>query len=184
MRIFGRQYYKPWKSYKSFMGNWEHRLAGVFDCNVDFSGKTILDAGCNVGIIDYEIAKRSPAFIHGIDSYWGGINAARHIFHGVDVESRFDVADITNDRKLRRLLRPSYDIVIMMAVWQHIRTARGQAVADRVVATLAEHCTGVFIVRIKESMSNEFLAVMRRQGFRVAYEDGDLARRLITFVKA
>jgi 2-polyprenyl-3-methyl-5-hydroxy-6-metoxy-1,4-benzoquinol methylase len=183
MRIFGRNYYKPWKPYKRFMGNWDYRLAGVFDCEVDYSGKTILDAGCNVGIIDYEIAKRLPAFIHGIDVYRGGILAARHIFQGVDVPSRFDVADLTNDRKLRGLLRPSYDIVIMMAVWQHIRKERGQALADRVIATLTERCTGIFIAKTKDdTLANEFVAVMLRHGFRVAY-DRDPIRRLFTFVR-
>lgn len=162
--------------------NWDYRLAGVFECEVDYSGKTILDAGCNVGIIDYEIAKRLPAFIHGIDEYRGGILAARHIFQGVDVPSRFDVADLTNDRELRRLLRPSYDIVMMMSVWQHIHKVSGPAVSDRVIATLTEHCAGTFVAKTTDFMAEGFTAVMRRHGFRVAF-DGDSLGRLFTFVR-
>lgn len=183
MRIYGRNIYTPWKTYKRFIGNWDFRLAGIFDCGVDFSGKTILDAGCNVGIIDYEIAKRSPAFIQGIDDYPAGISAARHIFQGVDVASRFDVADLTNERKLRRLLRPSYDVVMFMSVWQHIRGQRGEAVADRVLATLTEHCAGTFIAKTTDNIAHEFTAAMERHGFRVAY-GGDPLGRLFTFVRA
>lgn len=183
MRIYGRNLYWPWKPYKRFIGNWDFRLAGIFDCGVDFSGKTILDAGCNIGLIDYEISKRGPAFIHGIDDYRAGIGAARHIFMGVDVESRFDVADLTSDRRLRGLLRPSYDIVLFMSVWQHIRSQRGEAVADRVVATLTQRCTGTFIAKTTDNIAHEFTAVMARHGFRVAYA-GDPLGRLFTFVRA
>ncbi len=183
MRICGRNIYTPWKTYKRFIGNWDFRLAGIFDCGVDFSGKTILDAGCNVGIIDYEIAKRSPAFIQGIDDYPAGISAARHIFQGVDVESRFDVADLTNDRKLRGLLRPSYDVVMFMSVWQHIRGQRGEAVADRVLATLTERCAGTFIAKTTDNIAHEFTAAMKTHGFRVAYGEDPLGR-LFTFVRA
>ncbi len=183
MRIYGRNLYWPWKTYKRFIGNWDFRLAGIFDCGVDFSGKTILDAGCNVGIIDYEIAKKSPAFIHGIDDYPAGIAAARHIFQGLDVASRFDVADLTNDRRLRGLLRPSYDVVMFMSVWQHIRGQRGEAVADRVLATLTERCAGTFIAKTTDNIAHEFTAAMERHGFRVAY-GGDPLGRLFTFVRA
>lgn len=183
MRIYGRNIHWPWKSYKRFIGNWEFRLAGLFDCGVDYSGKTILDAGCNIGIIDYEIAKRAPAFIHGIDEYRAAINTARQIFRGYDMESRFDVADLTNDRKLRGLLRPSYDVVIFTSVWQHLRKRRGEAVADRVVATLTERCSGTFIAKTTDDIAHEFTAVMERHGFRTAY-DGDPLGRLFTFVRA
>ena len=53
----------------SFTGDWAHRFQGLFDCGVVFSGKSILDAGCNVGIIAYEVAKLGPASIHGIDRF-------------------------------------------------------------------------------------------------------------------
>ncbi|MEW9837734.1 hypothetical protein [Mesorhizobium marinum] len=183
MRVFSRNVYWPWSQYKCFTGNWDWRLTGIFDCNVDYSGKTILDAGCNIGLIDYEISKRSPAFIHGIDSYRAGISAARHIFQGVDVPSRFDVADLGNDRRLRKLLLPSYDIVLFMSVWHQVKQNRGSRISDRLVATLTEHCSGVVVAKNPERFSSSFKQVMHDHGFRIAY-DGDPLGRLFTYVRA
>jgi 2-polyprenyl-3-methyl-5-hydroxy-6-metoxy-1,4-benzoquinol methylase len=183
MKVFGRNVYWPWNDYKRFMGNWDWRLSGIFDCDVDYSGKTILDAGCNIGMIDYEISKRSPSFVHGIDDYRAGISAARHIFQGVDVPSRFDVADLGNDRRLRKLLMPSYDVILLMSVWHQVEQDRGSKVSDRLVATLTERCSGVFVAKNPARFSGPFTEVMRNHGFRVAY-DGDPLGRLFTYVCA
>ena len=43
---------------------WRQRLADLLACEVDYAGKTVLDAGCNVGILAYEITKLGPSFIH------------------------------------------------------------------------------------------------------------------------
>ncbi len=165
---------------KRFIRNWDYRLAGLFECGVDFSGKSILDAGCNVGIIDYEISKRQPASIHGIDSYRMGILAARNIFLGVDSPARFDVADLTNQRKLDRLLDASYDIVLFMAVWQHVRAKHGEAVARRLTATLTERCAGTFVSTTVADQAADFSALMRSLGFAAVY-NSDPAGRLFTF---
>lgn len=173
----------PWRLEKRFIRDWEYRLAGVFECGVDFSGKTVLDAGCNVGIIAYEIAKKAPSFIHGMDNYRAGIYAARNIFLGVDIPSRFDVADLTNDRKLRKILQPAYDVVLFMSVWQHLRREYGEAAANRTTATLAERCVGAFVAQTKKTQASEFSALMKSLGFRIAY-DCDPDGRLFVFVKA
>ena len=179
---FGRLIHKPWKNYKLFKGTWDHRLAGLFECGVDYHGKSILDAGCNIGIIAYEIAKHRPSFIHGIDNYRRGISVARHIFQAVDVSSRFDVADLTNERKLRRLLQQRYEIVLLLSVWQNIRTSHGSVAADRVVSVLTEHCSGMFVAKTSEPIAHEFSAVMERHRYRIAY-GSDPKGRLFTFVE-
>lgn len=171
---------RRWRLQKRFINDWDYRLAGIFDCDVDYSGKTILDAGCNIGIIDYEISKRKPASIHGIDTYRPGILAARNIFLGVDLPSRFDVLDLTDDRKLRKILEPSYDIVLFMVVWQHVRNKHGDAVATRLTATLAERCSGTFVGKTKADQAADFTAVMNSLGFDTVY-DRDPLGRLFTY---
>lgn len=85
MKSYRRRFQLPWVTEKRFIGNWDFRLRPLLECNIDFKGKSILDAGCNVGVIDYEISKFGPSFIHGIDNYRAGIYAARNIFAGVEV---------------------------------------------------------------------------------------------------
>ena len=113
---------------------------------VDYAGKMVVDAGCNVGILAYEISKRGAAFIHALDGSPQMLAAAKLIFRSVDTPHRLDLVDLANDRRLREVLRPAYDIVQLLAVYQHVERARGDALARRMLATLAERCTETFVV--------------------------------------
>lgn len=75
-----------------FAGNWEERLSGVF-C-VNYANKSVLDVGCNIGIVACEISKRSPASIRGCDIHTRSIEAAKAIFVGSPVPSRFEALDV------------------------------------------------------------------------------------------
>ena len=125
--------------------SWKQRLEDLDACAIDYSGKTVLDAGCNVGILAYEISKRGPAFIHALDGSKEMLSAARLIFRAVETPHRLDLVDLANDRRLREVLRPSYDIVQLLAVYQHVERARGALLARRMLATLAERCTETFV---------------------------------------
>ena len=83
---------------KRFTGEWSDRLNGLFSCGVDFAGRSILDLGCNMGIVAYEIAKHGPVSIHGVDQNRQHIQIARSIFQAVPVESRFDCMSIASRR--------------------------------------------------------------------------------------
>jgi len=71
---------------------WRQRLADLLACEVDYAGKTVLDAGCNVGILAYEITKLGPSFIHAIDGSRPVLNAARLILRSVETPHRLDLA--------------------------------------------------------------------------------------------
>lgn len=155
---------------RKFSGNWPQRLEGLFDCGVDFSGKSILDVGCNIGIIAYEISKQKPRSIHGVDSYRAAIRIAKCIFGAVPVESQFQVLNLLKDKDLRRTLRPLYDIVLMLAVYHHIREA-DPIEARRVVLTLAERCSDTLIVRnpprtrVNYDCDTEISEILKEAGF-------------------
>lgn len=172
----------PWVVERRFIGNWDFRLKPLLDSRIDFGGKRILDAGCNIGLIDYEISKFGPSFIHGLDNYRAGIYAARNIFVGVDVPSRFEIVDMANVGRLKTVLEPSYDIVLFMSVWQHIRRELGERVAAAVTEALAERCAGIFVGQTAENEAGEFTSLMKRLGFSIGY-DGDPAGRLFTYYR-
>jgi len=125
--------------------SWRPRIEDLDACGIDYAGKTVLDAGCNVGILAYEISKRGPAFIHALDGSPQMLAAAKLIFRSVDTPHRLDLVDLANDGRLREVLRPAYDIVQLLAVYQHVERARGIALARRMLATLAERCTETFV---------------------------------------
>ena len=67
---------------------WRQRLEDLFACEVDYAGKTVLDAGCNVGILAYKIGKLGPSYIHAIDGSRSVLNAARLILRSVETPHR------------------------------------------------------------------------------------------------
>lgn len=149
---------------KMFGGYWPERLVGLFDCGVDYRGKRLLDAGCNMGIIAYEIAKEMPAHVHGVDHFRSAVGVARKIFAGVPVPSRWDAVDLTNDRKLRRCLEASYDIVMLLGVYQHIREQNVDR-AQRMIRTLGERCRETMMIRTKEEYRDELAGLLGPLGF-------------------
>lgn len=146
-------------------------LEGLFESGIDFSGKRILDAGCNVGIVAYEVAKHGPASIHGVDYFPDFIETAKHVFLGYrSLPHRFDVLDLTKPRRVEKTLASEYDIVIFMAVWQHIYQRHGAAVAERVAVDLARRCKETLIARTVPLALDAFSGIMRREGFELARE--------------
>ena len=55
---------------------------------------------------------------------------------------RLDMVDLADDRRLRAVLAPDYDVVLLLAVNRHVEKARGEAAARRMLATLAERSPG------------------------------------------
>ena len=74
--------------------SWRQRIEDLDACGIDYAGKTVLDAGCNVGILAYEISKRGPAFIHALDGSRQMLDAAKLIFRSVDTPHRLDLVDL------------------------------------------------------------------------------------------
>src|SRR4029078_13317364 len=62
---------------------WRQRLDDLIGCEVDYGGKTVLDAGCNVGILAYEITKLGPSFIHAIDGSRPRLKTSRLVSRSV-----------------------------------------------------------------------------------------------------
>ena len=93
--------------------------------------------GRNVGILAYELSKLGSSFIHAIDGSQPELEAARVILRSVEIPTRVDLVDLADDAST--ILDPGYDIVQLLAVYQHVQRGRGDAAARRMLATLAEH---------------------------------------------
>jgi 2-polyprenyl-3-methyl-5-hydroxy-6-metoxy-1,4-benzoquinol methylase len=157
---------------------WRQRLEDLLACEVDYVGKTVLDAGCNVGILAYEIAKLGPSFIHAIDGSRPVLNAARLIFRSVETPHRLDLVNLADDQRLGAVLEPGYDIVQLLAVYQHVERARGEMVARRMLATLAERCKETFIVASNPNYLPAVNEVLSAAGLSLERETASPVRRV------
>jgi SAM-dependent methyltransferase len=151
-------------------GVWTDRYEDVLASGVEFGGRSVLDAGCNVGIVAYEIAKRGPAFIHGVDVDGFSVKAAREIFHAVPVKSRFERLNLTRPKSLAAALDRSYDVVLLLSVYQPIQKKVGTERANGMVSTLAERCREHFIVRVGEGFRDMLTPPLRAAGFSLSYD--------------
>jgi 2-polyprenyl-3-methyl-5-hydroxy-6-metoxy-1,4-benzoquinol methylase len=158
--------------------SWRRRIEDLNACAIDYAGKTVLDAGCNVGILAYEISKRDPAFVHLIDGSGKMLDAAKLIFRAVETPHQLDLVDLADDRCLRHALRPSYDIVQLLAVYQHVERARGASRARRMLATLAEHCTETFIAASNPAYLPAITDTLTASGLRLERETASPARQV------
>jgi hypothetical protein len=103
------------------------------------------------------------------------LNAARLILRSVETPHRLDLVDHADDPRLRTALEPTYDIVQLLAVYQHVDRARGDLAARRMLATLAERCSETFIVASQPSYIPAMLSAAQ---FRLERETTSPARRV------
>ena len=161
-----------------FSRPWRQRLEDLLACEVDYRGKTVLDAGCNVGILAYEIATLGPSLVHAIDGSQPELDAARVILRSVEIPTRVHLVDLADDARLRTTLEPGYDIVQLLAVYQHVHKARGDAAARRMLATLAERCRDTFIVATQPDYSPAIIDTLFASRFRLERETSSPTRRV------
>jgi 2-polyprenyl-3-methyl-5-hydroxy-6-metoxy-1,4-benzoquinol methylase len=153
-----------------YTGYIAERLAGLFDVGIDYAGKSVLDVGCSIGLIAYEISKTGPRSIHGIDRYKPAVETARRIFRGVPTESTFDAFDLARRGARQRFLKPRYDIILFLCVWHQLKYAKGPETAAEIVRDLAARCGEYFVARTPKEEEQEFHAVMESLGFKLVRE--------------
>jgi hypothetical protein len=106
------------------------------------------------------------------------LNAARLILRSIETPHRVDLVNLANDKRLRAVLEPSYDIVQLLAVHQHVERARGGAAARHMLATLAERCSETFIAASQPDYLPAIIEVLSSAGLRLERKTSSPARRV------
>lgn len=97
------------------------RLDGLTDLLLRAPGASVLDIGCNRGLVGFEFFANGATKVHGVDIYEEGINTARHLFCDLrNCESRFEVRDLTKPDALD-WCDSKYDIVVMLATYHKLK---------------------------------------------------------------
>ena len=103
-------------------GAHDFRLDGVADILARARGTSVLDLGCNRGMVCVEFKNYGASVLHGCDIWEPGIKVAREIFADMrQVESKFEVADLTKGDEALNPFLPRYDIVVMLATYHKIK---------------------------------------------------------------
>lgn len=110
----------------------QRRVAGYHDIRIDGIGDllfrardmSVLDVGCNRGLVGFEFANNGARLVHGCDNFADGIRTARELFADLrNVESRFEVVDLTQGPPalIQPFGRGMYDIVLLLATYHKIK---------------------------------------------------------------
>ena len=103
-------------------GHHNIRLDGISDLLNRARGASVMDVGCNRGLVGYEFACNGAELVHGCDSYEHGIETAREIFSDIrNVKSHFEIVDLTKGPSaLAPFNGQRYDIMLLLATYHKI----------------------------------------------------------------
>lgn len=121
---------------KKFMrrvaGGHDIRLDGILDLTIRARDASVMDIGCNRGMVAYEMANNGARLVHGCDNYEDGIKTAREVFSDLRaVESQFECIDLTKgSRALSAFRGQRYDIIVMLATYHKLKRVMPESDLD------------------------------------------------------
>lgn len=133
------------------------RLDGMLDIVLRGRGASVLDVGCNRGLVGFEMANNGARLVHGCDNYAEGIATARQLFCDLrSVENRFEVVDLTQPDALSVFGDQRYDIVICLATLHKLKRvmtaeATTNLIRDMGRRTIKYFCWRATSEKIKEN---------------------------------
>ena len=153
--------WKLWRTYKGRIkskgnekgpvGTLFFRFKGLEYIFSKCSGCSVLDIGCYEGMVCYELAKNNCSLVHGFDIDKPAIEFANRLFRRIPVESKFIQTDfaITHnklDKKYSNFILKEYDIVILLAVYHHLKYQISKKDLNNFVIYLLQKCKKWFII--------------------------------------
>ncbi len=110
------------------------RLDGMIDLTTRVRGASVLDVGCNRGMVCHDMYRCGATLVHGCDHYERGIQTAREVFADLrSVESKFEVVDLSvGASALAPFGDQRYDVVLMLAVYHKLKRLDQEALSGLV----------------------------------------------------
>jgi len=126
-----------------FKGSWASRIECLFG-GYDIADKRVLDIGCNMGVVGYEICKHGPAHYTGVDRLSKHLAVARALFHGIETPHEFHDLDLVMEGWHCGY---QYDVVFLLAVWHHLVKGYGRDKARATLMPFFDKVTHTVVVR-------------------------------------
>lgn len=124
------------------------RLDGLTDLLLRAPGASVLDIGCNRGLVGFEFFANGATLVHGVDNYEDGIKTARHLFCDLrNCESRFEVVDLTTPNALNVFGAQAYDISVMLATYHKLKRIMKPDALSELVKDIGKRTTKYFAWR-------------------------------------
>lgn len=128
---------EPYRISRRVAGYHDIRLDGITDLVMRARGASVMDIGCNRGLVGFEFANNGATVVHGCDNYELGIRTACELFADLrSVEIRFEVVDLSKGvPSLKPFGDRKYDIIVMLATYHKLK----RIMAPELLADLMRH---------------------------------------------
>jgi len=128
------------------------RMNGLSDFLPMARGKTVLDVGCDRGLISLAFAMNGATLVHGCDKYAMGVQSARQVLNEAGTTAHFEVVDLTGGFKALQEafagdLHERYDIVLFLSMYHILKNRMADDQLLDLVRTLIERSGRYFIYR-------------------------------------
>ena len=146
-------------------GHHDIRMDGLTDLVLRARGASVLDIGCNRGLVGFEFANNGAEIVHGCDNFEPGIATARELFADLrNVESRFEVVDLTGGPPAFEVAfgAQKYDIVLLLATYHKLKRAMAPEALEALIGDFAERTGTYFAWRGTSDKRNENWQEMKK----------------------
>jgi SAM-dependent methyltransferase len=112
------------------------RMDGMVDLVMRAKGASVLDIGCNRGLVGFEFANNGASLVHGLDIDEDCIEVARGVFIDLRaVQARFEVVDLTRgEMAVTNVFGDMrYDIVLCLATVHKLKRIMAEADLEKLV---------------------------------------------------
>lgn len=174
----------PEKIQRRVAGQHNIRLDGMQDLLSYCSGRSVMDIGCNRGMVAYEFYLNGAVNVYGCDNYAEGIEVARHVFADVrDCRGQFEVVDLTQGPRSLSPFVATFDITVMLATYHKLKRIMPKPQLSELVQYIGQRTTLFFAWRgtsDKQTENEEEMAAIDadlHSGFRrihTSYLSGEL----------
>lgn len=159
------------------------RMDGMCDLLMRARGLSVLDVGCNRGMVGFEFANNGAAVVHGCDIWDKGIDISREVFADIrNVQSRHEVVDLSKGPASLDIFgqKQKWDVILFLAIYLKLSRVMTQDALLDLVQHLGSRCNRYFAWRGAEDtlpVMDQALgkAGLRRQHFSKLSEMGPCA---------
>lgn len=126
------------------------RLDGMLDLVVRARGASVLDIGCNRGMVGFEMACNGATRVFGCDNYVKGIATAREVFADLrTVESRFEFVQLDQGPKAYAAAfgaeaELKHDIVLLLATMHKLKRVMSADDLTALIRYFGDRCGAYF----------------------------------------
>jgi SAM-dependent methyltransferase len=148
------------------------RMDGMCDLLLRCRGWSVLDLGCNRGMVGFEFACNGARLVHGCDSDSDAILVAQSVFADIrSVSAKFAVVDLSGGSQAltKAFGEGEYDCVLLFAVVHKLERVMSTEALESLLIWLGRHATKYVAARLHPPQEHYTHQAFRKAGLGLVH---------------